>query len=62
MKLGLTTILILRRETVIKRNMMELGMIGILVRMCAIGTLVRMCAVAEELGTLPLPRRTCRPG
>ena len=60
MKLGLTTILILRRDTVIKRKMMELGMIGILVRMCAIGTLVRMCAVAAELGTFPLPRRTCK--
>ena len=51
MKLGLTTILILRRETVIKREMMELGMIIIL---------VRMCAVAEELGPVPLPRRTCK--
>ena len=52
-KLGLVIILILRRETVIKRNMVELGMIGIL---------VRMCAVAEELGTFPLPRRTYSPG
>ena len=30
---------------------MELGMIIIL---------VRMCAVAEELGPVPLPRRTCK--
>ena len=51
MKLGLTTILILRRETVTKRKMMELGMIIIL---------ARMCAVAEELGPVPLPRRTCK--
>ena len=51
MKLGLTTILILRRETVIKRKMMELGMIIIL---------MRMCAVAEKLGPVPLTRRTCK--
>ena len=51
MKLGLTTILILRRETVIKREMMELGMIIIL---------VRMCAVAEELGPVLIPRLTCK--
>ena len=41
MKLGLVIILILRRETVIKRKMMELGMIGTLVRMCAHWTLVK---------------------
>ena len=44
-KLGLVIILILRRETVIMRKMMELGMIIILVRMCA--------RIAEELGTYP---------
>ena len=49
MKLGLTNILILGRETVIKREMMELGMIIIL---------MRMCAVVEELGPVPIPRRT----
>ena len=51
MKLGLTNILILGRETVIKREMMELGVIIVL---------VRMCAVAEELGPVPIPHRTCK--
>ena len=50
MKLGLVIILILRRETVIKRKMMEPGMIIIL---------VRMRAIAEELGPIPVTRRTC---
>ena len=53
MELGLVIILILRRNTVIERKMMELGKIG---------TLVRICAVAAELGTFPLPRRTYSPG
>ena len=50
MKLGLVIILILRRETVIKGEMMEPGMIIIL---------VRMRAIAEELGPVPVTRRTC---
>ena len=46
MELGLVIILILRRNTVIERKMMELGKIG---------ALVRICAVAAELGTFPPP-------
>ena len=49
-KLGLVIILILGRETVIKRKMMEPGMIIIL---------ERMRAIAEELGPIPVTRRTC---
>ena len=65
--LGLVTILIPRRKTVVVGKMMELGKIGALVEMRAVvtklGTLVcRQTAVAVELGTLPLLRRTYSPG